>query len=105
MPNESPNNVPLGLKQQRTLQGHKGKIYRIAWSPDGKMLASPSIFGTVQIWDMQTGEERCVLRGHAGSVFKVAWSPDGKKLATVSDDRTLRIWDTNTRLPSRTHPG
>lgn len=85
---------PSGLRLLATLMGHDGEIRRLAWSPDGRFLASPSSDHTVRIWDTETGRAIHVLTGHAGTVYCVAWSPDGRLLASGSADTTIRIWDT-----------
>lgn len=86
---ESP--VP-GLTLRRILRGHTGRINRIAWSPDGRLLASPSDDKTIRIWNVARGECMAVLE-HTGAVNGVAWSPDGGRLASGFNDRTIRIWD------------
>jgi WD40 repeat protein len=75
------------------LQGHTGNVYSIAWSPNGKTLASGSGDRTVKLWDIATGKLLSSLWGHTGGVYTVAWSPDGKTLASGSDDRTVKLWD------------
>ncbi len=82
-----------GLTLKRILRGHKDRINRIAWSPDGRFLASPSDGQTIRIWDVARGECTAVLKGHTKWIFSVAWSPDGNRLASASDDMTIRIWD------------
>ena len=90
---ESP--VP-GLTLRRILRGHTSYITHIAWSPDGRFLASPSRDKTIRIWDVARGECTAVLEGHTSTVYSVAWSPDGRKMASSSEDKTVRIWDTET---------
>jgi small GTP-binding protein len=86
---ESP--VP-GLTLRRILRGHKGSIYRFAWSPDGRFLASPSNDETIRIWDVARGECTAVLE-HKDAVRSVAWSPDSSKLVTANPRNTIYIWD------------
>ena len=66
----------------------------MAFSPDGKTLASGSPDGTVRLWDLATSRPiGAPLTGHTGLVTSVAFSPDGKTLATGSADDTVRLWD------------
>jgi small GTP-binding protein len=83
-----------GLTLRHVLRGHKDAINRIAWSPDGKYLASPSEDKTIHIWDVSTGECVRVLEGHTDTVFSVAWSPDGQILISGGSDGTIQIWNT-----------
>ncbi len=83
--------IPPGFKLRHTLRGHTGGINRIAWSPDGRRIASPSLDGTARIWDAETGKEITVLGEGKGSHYSVAWSPDGRMLASASGNLVL-LW-------------
>jgi len=64
----------------------------VAFSPDGRLLASASEDKTVRLWDPVTGQHQRTLTGHAGPVRSVAFSPDGRLLASAGDDGTVRLW-------------
>ena len=76
-----------------TAEGHTDNVLSVAFSPDGKYLASGSSDNTVRLWDVTTGEEVRRFDGHTNSVKSVAFSPDGKYLASGSRDNTVRLWD------------
>ena len=84
-----------GLTLKRILRGHKDYIGRIAWSPNGSFLASPSEDKTIRIWDVSRGECTTVLEGHKYMVKDVAWSPEGQFLASASSDETIHLWNAN----------
>jgi WD40 repeat protein len=75
------------------LEGHRGPVTGLAFSPDGRRLASGSEDKTIKVWDCTTGEHLLNLSGHTGRVTGVAFSPDGKLLASGAGDGTVRIWD------------
>ncbi len=76
--------------------GHTAPVRSIAWSPDGKLIASGAEDDTVQIWNPQTGTMVRTYRGHPAHVLSVAWSPDGSLIASGAEDDTVRVWDPNT---------
>ncbi|GAQ86306.1 hypothetical protein KFL_002820010, partial [Klebsormidium nitens] len=106
-------------KGGQRLKGHTGEVYSVAWSPDGRKVATGSSDSTAIIWDAAVGEPLRKLEGHSNSVRAVAWSPDGRRrlrkleghksrnsavawspdgraVATASEDATAAIWDAAT---------
>ena len=83
-------------KPRASLEGYTGDVYSIAWSPNGKLLATGSDDRTVKLWDAATGKMLADLPGHTDSICSVAWSPNGKTLASSAGDATLKLWDLDT---------
>jgi WD40 repeat protein len=85
--------LPGGLRDAADPEGHTDSVSSLAFSPDGRWLASGSIDRTVRIWDVAARRTVAVLREHLADVVAVAWSPDGRRLATASQDGAVRLWD------------
>jgi WD40 repeat protein len=87
-------------KLRDTLKGHTHLVYSVAFSPDGKTLASGSggmgATGEIKLWDLATAREMATFQGHTAYVTSVAFSPESKTLASGSDDRTIKLWDVAT---------
>jgi WD40 repeat protein len=77
----------------RTLKGHESQGFAVAYSNDGKLLATGASDSTARIWNASNGKELKLLKGHDSGVNDVVFSPDGKVLATASNDGTVKLWD------------
>ena len=89
----------------KTLEGHSDGVLSVAFSPDGKYIASGSWDKTIKLWNVSDGSLLRTLKGHTNSVSSVAFSPDGKYIASGSWDDTIRLWRVSDGLLLRTFEG
>jgi WD40 repeat protein len=102
-------NIKTGQEQARyqrkgsdeSARAAECRVSAVAWSPDGKLLASAHDQGSLLLWDVKTGTELRSFQGHEGIVNAVAFSPDGKHVLSGSVDRTVRLWDVKTGAEQR----
>lgn len=86
-----PNCTLLGI-----LSGHAWAVLTVAFSPDGKILATGSDDNTIKLWQVNTGQVITTLLGHSWSVVAVAFTVDGTMLISASRDRTVKLWQVST---------
>ncbi len=91
-PSPTPTPIPLGMLLY-TYRGHSALVNAVAWSSDGKRIASGSYDRTVQVWNAADGGHAFTYRGHSGPANAVAWLPDSKRIASGSSDKTVQVWD------------
>jgi WD40 repeat protein len=90
-------------REQRILRGHKHRVSTVAFSADGRYIASGSYDTTIRIWDAQSNKELLCISDNIGAVSSVAFSPDGKRLAAGSYDGSIYLYDVNS--PERASAG
>ncbi len=81
------------VRQLHQLESHTAWVRAIAFTPDGKILASGSYDSTIKLWNVETGQCLQTITGHTSGIQSLAFSPDGSLLASGSNDKTVRLWN------------
>ncbi|NEP70382.1 MAG: protein kinase [Okeania sp. SIO2G4] len=103
LPPISPSTGIIGrLSPLQTLATTSGPVWSIAASPNGRIIASGSTNGNIQLLHLRSGKNLGKLSGHDGPVWSVAVSPDGRTLVSSSSDSTIKIWNIYSRTLKNT---
>jgi WD40 repeat protein len=84
----------------KSINGHRAEVRSIAFSPNGKLMASASADQTIKLWNRE-GVHLATLKGHANAVWSVAFSPDSQWLISASEDGTAKLWQVGVALDTQ----
>ncbi len=84
-----------------TFDGHRVRVQGVAFSPDGKSIASASLDGTAKVWDVQSRRCLATFEGHHRPVVGVQFSPDGQLAVSIAREDIVRVWDPKTGRESK----
>jgi len=80
-------------KEISTFNGHSGRVYSVAFSPNGKEALSGGHDGTIKMWNIESGVETHTFKAHSDVVSSLAFSPNGNQVISGSYDKTLKLWE------------
>lgn len=83
-------------RSARTYRGHSQRINAVAWSPNGRLIASASGDKTIHVWDPSNGKTTLTYRNVGGATNALTWAPDSRRIAAASNDKTVQVWDVMT---------
>jgi WD40 repeat protein len=92
-------------KVERAIKGHTGVIQALAFSPNGKYLASGATDRLIGIFEVETGKVVRAYKGHTDRLRQIAWHPRGELFASTAHDGTLRLWEFRSGKPLHVLPG
>ena len=105
-PVPTPTPIPVAIgRVLYVYRKHAALVNAVAWSPDGKRVASGADDATVQVWEPRTGGSILTYLGQKQQVEVVAWSPDGKLLASGGFVHTVQVWNATNGTPLLTYHG
>ncbi|TWT40416.1 translocation protein TolB [Phycisphaerae bacterium RAS1] len=93
-----------GVRPAVELRAHERPVLALAFSPDGKRLASVADDEKLIIWDLDAKAAYATFDGHATNQNRVCWTPDGKRLVAIGNDSNIRVWDVENKKAFKAIP-
>lgn len=86
------NGGDIWTTKEEGMPCHQGPVNAVAWSPDGRSIASGGCDGSIKVWEAQTGCCIMMYSSHDGPITDLSWSPTSKWVSSASEDETVQIW-------------